>query len=75
MIRTFCDVCGKELGELHENQVNLAFYTYGVSDFEVNLQNGNYTNKELNLCVSCAESVVQELRDMIHIIQMQKETK
>jgi len=64
MIKIYCDICGKELAEDCSDQVNLDFHSYGISGFVLELESKKYKDNELNLCVSCAESVVSDIEDL-----------
>ena len=64
MIRTFCDICGKELNEDHSNQVNVTFHAYGLEGFVVKLKAHTFKDGEINLCVGCADSVVSDIEDL-----------
>lgn len=64
MIKTYCDICGKELKEDCSDQVNLDFNFYGSTGFELKLERDYFKGNELNLCVSCAESVVSDIEDL-----------
>ena len=75
MIRTFCDICGKELDELGSDCVNLDFNCYGVTGFKVVLQKKEYKKNELQLCVDCANAVVLELEDLQQIAEMEKKER
>lgn len=50
MIKTYCDMCGKEI-DCDIDQVNLDFNHYGVVKFE--------RDKEKQLCVGCADKVIK----------------
>ena len=64
MIKVYCDICGKELAEDCSDQVNLDFHSYGISGFVLELEFKKCKDSELNLCVSCAESVVSDIEDL-----------
>jgi hypothetical protein len=64
MIKTYCDICGKELKQDNSDQVNIDFNAFGISGFKVNLNGYECTCCEVNLCVECAESVVSDIEDL-----------
>jgi len=64
MIKIYCDICGKELAEDCSDQVNLDFNFYAMSGFVLELEGKHFKDHELNLCVSCAESVVSDIEDL-----------
>lgn len=64
MIKTYCDICGRELKEDCSDQVNLDFNFYGSTGFELKLEQNHFKGNELNLCVSCAESVVSDIEGL-----------
>jgi len=66
MIKTFCDICEKELAKDCSDQVNLDFNAFGCVGFEVALNGLKYDN-ELNLCKDCADSVVSDIEDLKRI--------
>lgn len=67
MIKTYCDICGKELSEDCHDMVNLDFNSFGVSGFVLEFDKYKPRNPEVNLCVGCAESVVLQIEDLRQI--------
>lgn len=61
MIRTYCDICGKELKEDCSDQVNIDFHSFGISGFILKLEAHQCKANEINLCVDCARGVVSDI--------------
>ena len=71
MIKTYCDICGKELKEDCSDQVNLDFHAFGITGFIVKLQAEQFKANSLNLCVECAEKVVSDIEDLRKIAKQE----
>lgn len=60
MIKTFCDICEKEMAKDCSDLVNLDFNSYGCCGFEAAKKYGN----EFNFCKDCATKVVLTIEDL-----------
>ena len=71
MIKTYCDICKKELADDCHDVVNINFHSFGVSGFELKI--GNYKPKahELNMCVECANKVVECIDSLADLAWME----
>lgn len=70
MIRTYCDICQRELAEDCRDTVNLDFHSFGVSGFELKIGKYKPRTPELNLCVDCANKVVESIDSLQELAWM-----